>query len=91
MTIEEAKTLRRGETLHYTGRQQCTRTIGPRGGITESIIQCRVNGDVKTWKRDPNRIQVPIKRGLYEYGYITADNVGDVHRATDCPLNREGV
>ena len=30
--------------------------------------QCKVNGAVKTWKRDANRVEVPIKYGMYEYG-----------------------
>ncbi len=29
-----------------------------------------VNGMVKTWKRDTSRIKVPLKRGLYETGYL---------------------
>jgi len=35
----------------------------------------RVNGMVKTWKKDSNRIQIPIKHGLYDYGYIDQDNL----------------
>jgi hypothetical protein len=31
----------------------------------------KVNGMVKTWKRDPKRIRVPLKRGLYQYEAIT--------------------
>lgn len=27
----------------------------------------KVNGAVRTWKRDPERIEVPLKWGLYEY------------------------
>jgi len=30
----------------------------------------RVNGAVKTWKRDPDRIRVPLKHGLYDTGYL---------------------
>jgi hypothetical protein len=29
-----------------------------------------VNGEVKTWKRDPNRTRVPLKHGLYVYSAI---------------------
>lgn len=36
----------------------------------------RVTGKVQTWKRDPNRIRVPLKHGLYAYGaLITSDFV----------------
>ena len=37
----------------------------------------KVNGKVRTWKRDPNRVEVPFKYGMYEYGIFTAD---DIHR-----------
>lgn len=32
------------------------------------------NGKCKTWKRDTTRFQLPIKYGLYSYGYITNEN-----------------
>ena len=35
----------------------------------------KVNGRVKTWKRDPDRVVVPIKHGLYHYDYITERNL----------------
>lgn len=38
----------RGAILHYTGRHECTRTVGPRGGVKENITRCRVSGQVKT-------------------------------------------
>jgi hypothetical protein len=31
----------------------------------------RVVGKVKTWKRNPDRIKVPLKHGLYNYGELT--------------------
>jgi hypothetical protein len=34
----------------------------------------RRNGKTKTWKRSPERFQVPIKFGLYTYGYLTEVN-----------------
>jgi len=35
----------------------------------------KVNGMPKTWKRSPERVRVPIKHGLYAYGYLTEDNL----------------
>lgn len=35
----------------------------------------KVNGNVKIWKRSPERVQVPLKHGLYTYGYLTEDNL----------------
>lgn len=37
----------------------------------------KVNGKVRTWKRDSNRIEIPIEYGLYEYATFTAS---DIHR-----------
>jgi hypothetical protein len=30
----------------------------------------RVNGKVRTWVRMPTRFRVPLKHGLYAYGYL---------------------
>jgi hypothetical protein len=32
-----------------------------------TIRNLKVNGKVRTWKRNPNRIEVPIKYGMYEF------------------------
>jgi len=37
----------------------------------------RVNGKVKLWKRSPERIKVPLARGLWEHDYLTEDNLCD--------------
>ena len=34
----------------------------------------RANGKCKTWKRDATRFKLPIKHGLYTFGYITESN-----------------
>ena len=36
------------------------------------VVRVKINGKVRTWKRDPARFEVPIKYGLYEYA--TVDN-----------------
>lgn len=66
---------------------QCTRTVGPRGGITERIVRCRPNGAVKTWKTRPGEFRLPIKHGLRDCAYITQSNAHLFHAAADCPLN----
>lgn len=38
----------------------------------------KVNGKVRTWKRDPNRIEIPLKYGMYEYTIFTASDIGRV-------------
>lgn len=37
--------------------------------------QVKINGRVRTWKRDKNRIEIPIKYGLYEYAVFTFHDV----------------
>lgn len=37
-------------------------------------INWRANGKCKTWKRNVEAFALPIKHGLYEYGYITEEN-----------------
>jgi len=38
------------------------------------FLEVKVNGQPKTWKRQPERVQIPYKYGLYEYGYITEND-----------------
>lgn len=38
--------------------------------IDDNGKRWKVNGRVKTWKRDPKRIRIPLKHGLYTYDYI---------------------
>ena len=45
----------------------------------------RRNGRTLTWKRDPSRIEVPVKFGLRSYSRLTADVFRYVHTAEDCP------
>jgi hypothetical protein len=37
------------------------------------VVRVKINGKVRTWKRDVTRFEVPIKYGLYEYA--TLDNL----------------
>ena len=61
ITLEQAKNLKYGDELHHD-------TFKNADGKTP--MRFRVSGAVKTWKRDENRIRVPLKRGLYETGYL---------------------
>lgn len=47
----------------------------------------KVNGQVKTWKRDADRIRVPLKHGLYAYGALTEFDF----TAGECSLLTKGV
>ena len=30
--------------------------------------ECKINGAIRTWKRDPDRVEIPVKYGMYEFG-----------------------
>lgn len=64
ITKEQALALQYRDTITFTG----TDLIQPKG------IKWRVNGKCKTWKRDSARFSLPIKHGLYDYGYLTNEN-----------------
>jgi hypothetical protein len=42
-----------------------------------TVGNVKINGKVRTWKRDASRIEIPCKYGLYEYHTFTAE---DCHR-----------
>jgi hypothetical protein len=67
----------------------CKRIVGKRGGVTLALVHWRRNGKTKTWKTRPTHFSVPVKYGLYGYGYITHDNAHEFHVAADCPLDKE--
>lgn len=61
MRLRDAKKLEYGDMLEH-------KTLK---GADGTPMQFRVTGAVKRWKRQPDRIRVPLKRGLYEYGELT--------------------
>lgn len=60
LTMDQARKLHIGQILYHQLHRNADGT--PQ--------RWRVNGKVRTWKRDPSRIQVPIKYGLRGYDYI---------------------
>lgn len=68
ITLEQAKQLRIDQVVYVA---QFNRKGEPQ--------KWRVNGQVKTWKRDPARVQVPVKHGLHDYDYITERNLDCVY------------
>ena len=64
ITLEQAKNLKWGdELLHVEWKN-----------ADKSAMRFKVNGQVKTWKRNPNKIRVPLKYGLYEFGYLVNED-----------------
>jgi len=65
MTLEQAKRLAIGQVLYHVVNHNAD----------GSPQRWRVNGQVKTWKRSPNRVRVPVKYGLYGYDYLTESDL----------------
>ena len=64
ITYEEALTARHFEHVKLANADK-------------SPLRARRNGQTKVWKTRPGEFQIPIKHGLYSYGYITHDNATD--------------
>lgn len=77
MTIEEVKQLRIGQVTYHDRLRNSDGT--PQ--------RWRVNGKPKIWKTRPNEVRVPIKRGMYEWGYINEVNCSAFHLTEDTALN----
>jgi hypothetical protein len=73
ITLVQAKTLHHGDILHVA-----------RPGNKNGCANYKVNGQVKTWKRDASKVQVPVKHGLYVYDYVTESDLGKVHLSDGC-------
>lgn len=67
MRLSEAKKLE--YDMHV-----CHKTLKNKDGTP---MRFKVNGRPKTWKTRPDAVQVPLKRGLREYLYMTQDDVAD--------------
>ena len=63
ITLEQAKKLQYGQVLHHVNADK-------------TPLRVTVKGSVKTWKRDPERIRIPLKYGLYRYGYLVNNDSG---------------
>lgn len=61
LTLEQALQLQHGQTLYQLD------AFNSDG----SYRRWRVSGKVRTWKRDKNRVEIPIKHGLYSNDTLT--------------------
>lgn len=78
ITFEQAKSLKHGDVLHFRDSRN---TDG-------SCARWRVNGKVKTWKRHPTQVKVPLKHGLRDHEYLTEGLLHLVHFEADCPWEK---
>jgi len=65
ITLNQAKALKSGQIVYHTENKNADGT--PQ--------RWKVNGKVKTWKRDDSRVKIPVKHGLYNHGYITENDL----------------
>ena len=65
ITLEQAKNLEYGTILYHTIHKNAD----------DTPQRWRVNGRPKTWKTRPERVQVPLKHGLYDYDYLTENEL----------------
>ena len=79
ITLEQAKALKYRDILHSevnrNAKGECQRW--------------RVNGKVKRWKRQPDKIEVPVKYGMYGYDYLRNGDLDLVHLEAECLRRRE--
>lgn len=83
MTPQQARQLRRGDLIH---EDECVLNVGKRGGVSTQLTVWRVNGQIRTWQRDADRLEIPCKHGLREYFTFTERHLDSLHRPADCPL-----
>lgn len=72
LTLKQAKELKTGDIVYHMTNKNADGT--PQ--------RWKVNGMVKTWKRDTARVKVPIKHGLYNYDYITENELNLVSKGS---------
>jgi len=61
ITLNQARNLTIGTILYHVEGKNADGTAQ----------RWRVTGKVKTWKRNPEKVKVPLKHGMYDYDYLT--------------------
>ncbi len=61
LSLAKAKTLQPGDVLFHKVNKNAD----------GSMQRWKVNGKVKVWKSRPDQVRIPVKNGLYNYGYVT--------------------
>ena len=64
ITLKQALALKYGDILYH-----CLHT-----NADGTPQRWRVNGQVKTWKRNPEAFRVPVKHGLNFFAYLDENN-----------------
>ena len=64
MNIKQAKQLTQGQLVYHVTKKNAD----------GSPMRAKVTS-IKTWKRSPERVEVRVKRGLYEYATFTENEL----------------
>jgi len=65
ITLDQAKSLYSGQVVYHSINKN-------KDGTKQ---KWKINGQVKTWKRNPLKVKIPVKYGLYTYDYITENDL----------------
>jgi len=68
MTLQEAKALRKGQMVYHTTQKNADGKTAMRARVTS----------IKTWKRNPDRVEVRVKHGLYDYATFTEADLDQI-------------
>ena len=74
ITVEQAKLLHHGQILHDSYHKNSA----------GSCARWRLNGKVRRWVREPDRVEVPLKHGLWDYFTLSNVYLDQFHLAKDC-------
>jgi hypothetical protein len=64
MNLQTAKTLKQGQMIYHATKKN----------VDGTPMRARVTS-IKTWKREPEKIIVSVKHGLYDYAKFTEDEL----------------
>lgn len=64
MNLQEAKQLKQGQLVYHVTKKNAD----------GSPMRAKVTS-IKTWKRSPERVEVRVKRGLYEYAIFNENEL----------------
>ncbi len=70
ITKEQALALKPGTVIYLTSFF----TTGSKIVNLDKVTKWRINGQAKVWKTKPDQFQIPLKHGLYDFGYLTESN-----------------
>lgn len=65
ITLEQAKKLTHGTVLYHKSEKNAD----------GSPQKWKVDGDVLIWKKEPKRVSVPLKHGMYIFSHLTERNL----------------